>query len=261
VTSSAQEETYSSKVSLGLQTAAENSLSPYDRRTTLEKVNDTDYKWILTGLEKNSDNRRYLKVTSPDGSFVGAYDVHRSLSLDGELRLMLPLWAQFRLEGMLNSKFSSYLSYDQQMVKKSSEPDIKITTVGFQYRYPSGTHMQDSGFGPTLDIASFQNNIKSTMLINAGLCAEFHSPEWYRSLLPWTLLRVRMPVSSMDADYKLKSSWDAELTFRRFFSETGYLEVGFRSQKFLFQSTDAANPNPEIKTSKNMFLLGIGALF
>ena len=129
VTSAPQAETYSGKVSLGLTTTAENSLSPYDRRTTLERVSDTDYKWILTDLEKNSDNRRYLKVTAPDGTFVGAYDVHRSLSLDGELRLMLPLWAQFRLEGMLNSKFSSYLSYDQQMVKKSSEPDVKITTV------------------------------------------------------------------------------------------------------------------------------------
>jgi len=261
VTSGFQQETYSNKITLGLQTLAENVLSPYDRRTTLEKINDTDYKWLLSDLEKKSDNRRYLKVTSPDGTFVGAYDVHRALSLDGELRLMLPLWAQFRLEGMLNSHFSSYLSYDQQMVKSSSEPDVRLTTVGFEYRYPAGTHMQDAAFGPTLDIASFQNDIKSTFLIDAGLFAEFHSPEWYRALFPWTILRARMPISSMDADYKLKSSWDAELTFRHFFSETGYLEFGYRNQRLLFESTDATSANPEIKSSKSLILFGLGSLF
>jgi hypothetical protein len=260
VTSKPQTETYSSHVTLGLQTLAENSLSPYDRRTTLNKLSESDYEWTLSDLEKNSANRRYLKVTSPEGVFVGAYDVHRSLSLDGELRLMLPLWAQFRLQGTLNRRFSSYLSYDQQMVKKSSEPDVKLITVGFQYRMPAGIHLEDAAFGPSLDVTAFQNDIKSVLLMNAGLFAEFHSPAWYRQWLPWTILRAKMPVTIMDADYKLKSSWDAEIDLRHFFSPTAYFEFGLRHQQLSLQSNDDV-VHPPIKSSKALILVGLGALF
>jgi hypothetical protein len=259
ITSGYQDQTFSDKIVLTLQVPEGVTLSPYDRRTSLEKTSETEYQWTLTDLEKNSSNRRYVKVATPDGSFVGAIDIHRSLSLDGRLRLMLPWWAQFHLESVLTSKVSSYLSYDQQMVKSSSQPDVRLTTIGFEYHLPSGVHMQDPAYGLLADVTSFQNDIQSTFLINGGVYGEIKSPSWYRSLFPWTLVRLKMPFTSTNSDYKLQSSWDAELSLRHFFSETGYFELGYRNVKINLQPDQATDS--EIKVSKSLFFFGLGALF
>lgn len=256
VTQGGSDQIFQDEVTLTLQPATGLKLLPADKKTKLDSLGENQYKWTLTGLKKNEVNRRYIKVSSSDGEYFAAYDLKRSAAFDGSLRLMAPLWAEANLLYTPRVNWGFDLQFDMPLQKSDSDPDLKITTVGAQYRFSPGLHLQDSVLAAEAYLQSFRADSTSLLLYGLALQAEYKNPRFWGGRFPWTFLKIRLPLGLDNADYKIQSSYEAELTLRSLLTTNQYWEIGARTQDFNLESGSAS-----LRSQKSFGLLGYGWIF
>ncbi len=257
ITSGHQEFTLKGQSLLTLKPSQGLRLEPADKNTSLGLSKSGEYRWLLTGLQKNERNRRYIKVRSGSDDFIAAYDLPRFAAFDATLRVMAPLWTQAHLLFTPSAKWGFSAQYDSQFAQSvSSDPVIKSFTVGAQYRHSKGAHLQSSALVAEAYIQPFFLDSTNFYLYGLGIQAELENHLLWSQYFEWTYLKLRSPLISSKSDWPVKSSYEAEVFLKSFLNPTLYWELGLRSHKYLFESSSG-----DLETNKAMILIGFGKAF
>lgn len=220
------------------------------------KKEGKNYRWTLTQLKNNDSNRRYIKVQSPQGEFIAGYDFPKFPARDAQLRLMAPLWLQTQIQWNWNTRWSSSLSYDKQMVKAADEPNLQYWTVAAQYRLTPGVLAHDPSWKVEAFVISHETDVDRSYLLGPGITAELKSPSWYSQYFPWTHLKARFPMMSSQSESKLKQGIDVDLELRHYVHDANYWAAGARYQLFKFE-----NSSEDYQFSGTYLFVGLGWLF
>lgn len=243
-------QTYSPEVQIKLKKPTEVTLSPGDKRSS---VDGTTQSWMLNQLEKGKINKRGLFVIENNNKFYTEYEVYRGHSILGFTRLMYPLFSQTQFQwwhGGFN--WGVALNVDKSLSKSALENDWSKFSLEVLYRFQKGMNLKDPTFGLLFFADQASYDAKAT-LMGMGLFADLKVKD---PNIDWVSARLHWPLSaSGDNNLKLKSGWNFEATARKFKNDSVFYELGFRAFSYKFENT-AAN----LTFNRNMIFLGIGSL-
>ncbi len=232
------------------------TIESVDKTSVVEKISDTKFVWKISSLEKGKINRKWLKVISGSDSFLGKFDLNYEDSKSFLVRLYAPLWYQVDLETIINETLQGYFSFERNMQKATDESNVSAMSLGFVNR-GIGHFKREGGPLIGLELSKIDLESESTVGIGIVLGADRDlSPDNAKEKL-LLMGKLNYYLNDLSGTLKSKSTYRAEVGFRKFLPSKGYFEFGVRAHSFVFESKDFA----EYKNAKASVFVGFGTLF
>lgn len=234
--------TYSSGKTLYLKTEPGITLEEVDKKTKLEKITETEWKWTLNDFLINRINRRFVRVKTNSGQYLGAIDFFRSKRFEISTHAMLyPLIFDFRFQQGLSPRWSWDFEYTNFITKSASEPNLSLISGNLFFRFKPGllTQALSHQIFVTLDLYSI-NSVSAQSYALGGLL-NFESPSIWKDFFQSYSLKLKFPISGSSLA-PASGSYLIEALARKKESEFQW-EYGLRIENYGFKDSNNQTTN------------------
>jgi len=246
--------TYYSKEMVELTTEPDVTLETHDKKTQIEKISDTEWRWTIDSLQKNK-NRSYLTVTKDSRKFIAAHDIFRAQRNElNAFFLMYPIWFDIQYQYWLSQYFGLQVNYQNYLQKTSSEPLFSNISFDFKYRFQPGIHLIEPGHGLIASYQSFIFDSTPLTTFSIGGYLQYSIPKNWNTFADLFQVQVKAPLTSNNGSLTLQSAFSSEVTLKKI-DQNWVWDMGLRIQNH--QLLNAANTTTNLTRIGLLFGLGI----
>ncbi len=247
--------TYETSNTLILKPDPNVSLASVSQTTHIVKNDDGSWKWTVYKLKPGRINRRFLRVSSSEGSFLSSMDFYRTYRYEISSDLAVPTTAlSLRLQQLLTLNWAWNLSYLSNSRLSPSETGFSLLSMeGIYFLSPNITLPRPGSFlGFSIDnydLVRFNSLYLS--LIGALALYPNSSNEFFDSFL----VKLKIPSFPLDSSSTLDTSAFVDFSFQKIFRSWKF-EVGPR-----YELLRVASSNFHSEINQVSFIFGLASFF
>lgn len=263
--------TYSSQVKINGQFTDGVQIKNATKENSLRLVGKKEYSWTLNQLKTGENNRSYIQMTTPAGSWIAGYDIYRGYSSSIAVHAdYLEPWS--RGSGQLAFKywFENFLAIDSSLtrhrwglallqkntfLKKSDTPTYSLTEARLMMRLNQGLQRKDPS--PNVFLSAAQLKLDSAAVSPIGFGGAFTTPSplWVRPYFTNTQFEIEYLLATSTADLDFKGLFMAQALLEKDLSERLFAHVGLQIENISLP--DSSN----VKSFQWGFKFGMEYLF